>query len=200
MAKRETARQTSTPMKNLVGEFGQLVLEYADKAAFSLRAAGLGDDAEVAMVLREGLRVQTASLARGLSEVMGAVTDQQRGVLETQAAGSGGIELVRAARTSIAKTPALQVGIIDAIEPIKKIIRQILDVLGIELPKWIVKLLDFIDNILKLLTGLFGREASQRAERAQTGMYRHLREIYKTEAASLSRLGRGGTAAEEDNT
>jgi hypothetical protein len=197
MAKRPIGRD-ATPMQSLVGEFGQLVTEYADKAAISLRAAGQADDAEVAAVLGAGLRAQTASLSSAVVDMLGSITDEQRGLLQTQAVGSGGLELTRAARQSLARAPALRIGIIDAIEPIKKIIRMLLDLLGIELPKWVIKLLDFINNILKLVTGLFGREASQRAERAQSGMYRHLREIYKTEAASLSRQSRGVAVAEEE--
>ena len=198
MARRAvTADRRESPLEQFVAAFGQLTLECADKATATLRLGGQVDDADIATVLRAGLEAQTASLSRAITELLGGITDQQRALLGTQTLASGGPELVQAARASQAKSAALRIGIIDALEPIKKIIRQLLDMLGIELPKWIDKLLDLIDNILKVLWSLFGREAAQRAEHTQIGMYRHLREIYKTEAASLMRQGRGRASEDE---
>ena len=147
--------------------------------------------------MRAGLAAQTASLSQAVTDLIGGISGAQQSLLAAQTLASGGPELVQAARTTQAASDGWKIGIIDALEPIKKIIRQLLDILGIELPKWIIKLLDLIDNILKVLWSLFGREAGQRAQQTQVGMYRHLREIYKTEAASLMRQGRGRASEEE---
>jgi len=198
MARRPaTGQRRDSPLEQFVGAFGQLTLECADKAIVTLRLGGQVDDAEIAGILRAGLAAQTASLSQAVTDLIGGISGAQQSLLAAQTLASGGPELVQAARTTQAASDGWKIGIIDALEPIKKIIRQLLDILGIELPKWIIKLLDLIDNLLKVLWSLFGREAGQRAQQTQVGMYRHLREIYKTEAASLMRQGRGRASEEE---
>jgi len=176
MARRPaTGQRRDSPLEQFVGAFGQLTLECADKAIVTLRLGGQVDDAEIAGILRAGLAAQTASLSQAVTDLIGGISGAQQSLLAAQTLASGGPELVQAARTTQAASDGWKIGIIDALEPIKKIIRQLLDILGIELPKWIIKLLDLIDNLLKVLWSLFGREAGQRAQQTQVGMYRHLR-------------------------
>ncbi|HRD46675.1 MAG TPA: hypothetical protein PLF78_09355, partial [Caulobacter sp.] len=120
--------------------------------------------------------------------------------VNARAVESGGVAIAEAARRFSSGSQVARIGIVDMLEPIKKIIRMILDVFGVKIPDWLNKLLDFLNNLIGNLGGLLGMKEAQRATQARTLMYGHLRDIYRTDAAQrLSQRAGQGLDGDDDD-
>lgn len=183
----------------VVDGLGEAAVRFAETVVETLNRSGRADDAEVAAGLRDGLKAQAAGLTRGVAVLMRSASKEERDTVNARAVDSGGVALVEAAQRFTTGSQTARIGIVDMLEPIKKIIRMILDVFGIELPGWLNKLLDFLNNLIGGLGGLLGLKEGQRATQARTMMYSHLRDIYRTDAAQqLAQRTGDGRVDDED--
>lgn len=183
----------------VVDGLGEVAVRFADTVIETLNRSGRSDDAEVAAGLRDGLKAQAAGLTQGVAVLLRSASKEERDTVNARAVDSGGVALVEAAKRFTAGSQMARIGIVDMLEPIKKIIRMILDVFGIELPKWLDKLLDLLNNLIGGLGGLLGLKEGQRATQARTMMYGHLRDIYRTDAAQrLSQRAGHGPGGDDD--
>lgn len=176
----------SSGFDEAVGAFNQSVLKFADNSVNTLRMSERSDDADAAMGIRDGLAAQTEALSRNISSLMQALAPQEREQLESRVRDSGLGALASSAQSYAASGSIARVGMFDMLEPIKKIIRMILDALGTSLPGWIQTILDIINNLMGVLGNLLGPDFGTRARTAQQTMHNHLQSIYRTNAAQAA--------------
>jgi hypothetical protein len=179
-------------LEQAVADFGAAITRYGDNVVASMRQADRPDDAEVATGLRDALAVQAETLSDQVGRLMASFSSEDRKMLDTRAQQSGLVSLAASAKSYAGGSTLARIGIVELIEPIKKILRQLLDLINISLPDWVSKILDFINNIIEVISGLLGARERSRAETTQRAMYRHLRDLYATDAAQLhfARAGR----------
>ncbi|MHA6287266.1 hypothetical protein [Maricaulis sp. CAU 1757] len=194
----EPKGKPDSAMLQAVSEFGDALTRYADNVVESLTLAEEPDEVEVANGLRDALRAQSRTLVSSTRELMEGIGEDAAAMLDTRARESGLASLTASAKGFATQTRTARIGIVALIEPIKKLLRQILDALGLSLPSWINKILDFINNLIRVLSGLLGKAEGRRAERTQATMYRHLRDIYMTDAAQLA-FAQAGQAVNSDD-
>ena len=178
-------------LEKLITEFGSLVGTLADNIETTLRGNGQDSDAHIAETLKKTLAIQTGALAANYSEAIKGLTPDNRALIDRRADETGGLELARMTRERLAKREFDLSGVIDLLEPIKKIANLIIDVLrklGVsgKVIDWIEFLLPIINNLMEVLNGLLGVEGEHRAARAHATMNRHLREFYQTQTARLA--------------
>ncbi len=184
----------------VVDGLGEAAVRFADTVIETLNRSGRSDDAEVAAGLRDSLKAQASGLTQGVAVLMRSASKEERETVNARAVDSGGVALVEAAKRFTAGSQTARIGIVDMIEPIKKIIRLILEAFGIDLPKWMQALLDILNNVIGGLGGLLGLKEAQRATQARTLMYGHLRDIYRTDAAQrLSQRAGQGLDGDDDD-
>ena len=133
---------------------------------FSDSAVNIDQNQEVAKLIKfygDSMTNVTAQVQQELTVMYETMADDERTVVDRHIRLSDGVTLVNSANSlvqgsNVSSRRALG-GIGGIIEILKKIIRQVFDILNIRFV-WLERLFELIDNILKHLLGLFSRRAA----------------------------------------
>lgn len=144
------AKETKNPndmLKGFLDEFLQLVVQTTEQA---LKQSDDEDEKAVIKAFSPTLINQVTELNGFLSDQATKASRQQMSEVETVLRVSSGTTLTQNAKGLFPSLGSVlgKLGLSRIVKEIKKIIRAILDALGIKLPKWIDAILNLIDEIL----------------------------------------------------
>jgi hypothetical protein len=176
------------PFGTLMPAFRDLLVAFNEVAAHMLADAGRSEEADLVRGVTDALRRQADGLAAMIADGLAAADDASLRFAARTLEASGAAELVanglQSTRVAARGGPLALVGLLQFIEPVKKVLRLILGKLLPEsVTKWINIVLDSIDNLLGNSAEAVAPEAGTRARRVRSSMYRQLTEVFAADAA-----------------
>jgi hypothetical protein len=173
-------------LQQALTDFAELLVGYADAVTNQLEAENQFDDSEAAKILRGALDIQGQSLLRYAMQEMASSTEELRREADRRTIDSGVSYMAAQSKTYVASARFARLGLIEIVEAIKKLLDMIWDIFG-GAPGWFNDLINAINNLITMLSGLLGLRASSRAQQATKVMHTHLQQMYRTAAAQAER-------------